>query len=388
MATYTKITLPDCMPCRLRFIESYKGIVRKTEEFYSQNPDETARHRYELLVNALLRKRIKERIEQESLTRRLTERDEQHIAAQTEREFRNPYQLRRFRNPNDKREFAYAEISYGAYLVRYENTNPARSTPFTRQQDIHVTFDHIVVKTHRNVWDGTPEQLAQQLNTRYAGYYGKAYTVGSKTRTVTGEFNSHKGDKTFKIESKYVQGKLLCTVTERTYETITEHYPSEKPQRLRTAITKKWKAMGYEGKLRYSLTSQGDPIFEGGFRKNISSTKNTPQTLIILLYYNPLQNRNKDIRGWSIDYMENYIEQAENNTGTFQPLRKARPVRTYLQDEDKYNPEWKPHTTSEHAKTDRLYRQYNRQIAEIDEIKRQQNELEARKTLLYKDINK
>ena len=86
--------------------------------------------------------------------------------------------------------------------------------------------------------------------------------------------------------------------------------------------------------------------------------------------------------------MENYIEQAENNTGDFKPVIKSRSVRTYLQDEDKYKPEWKPKPLSEHNKTERLYRQYELQLADIEEIKRQQNELDYRKKLLYQQINK
>lgn len=388
MAAYTKITLPDCMPCRLRLYESYNGIVRKTEDFYSENPDEAVRHHYDMLVKGQLNKRIQERIDQENRTRKLTKQDEQRIATQVEREFQNPYKLRRFRNPKDKREFAEAEISYGKYKLRYVNLNPSHSMPFTQQKDIYVTFEHVVIKVHRNLWNDTPEQLAQQLNAHYAGYYGKAYTVGTKNKTVKGKFSASRGNKSFAIESKYVQNQLQYIITERTDETITEHYPDERPQRLRTAISTKWKEMGYTGKLRYSLNPQGEPIFEGGFMKRISSTKTTPQTLILLIYYNPLQNNSKNIRGWSIDYMENYIEHAENNTGIFRPTRKGAAVRSILQDEDKYNPEWKPRTTSEHTKTDRLQRQYNLQMAELDDIKRQQNELDARKTLLYKNLNK
>lgn len=384
------IQLQECSPCRLRYIESYKGIARKREDYYSQNPIQQVKHHRDMLRDALKRKRIAERIAIEERTRNLTEREKQNITAQVEREFHDPYKLYIHLNPLDKREFLSAEISYGNFLVRYENLNPTRSMPLTPETDIYITFDHVVIKTYRKVFEGSPEQLANILNSHYAGFYGKAYVIGSSIQTVKGEFNDPKGNKTVKIESKYVGKQLLYTTTIRTQETCCETYKSEKPQRLRVAIMKRWKDMGYSGKLRYTINKHGEPVFTGGFKKHIksNSSNNTPETLIVLLYYDPLQNRSKEIKGWSTDYMENYIEQAENNTGDFKPVIKSRSVRTYLQDEDKYKPEWKPKKLSEHNKTERLYRQYELQLADIDEIKRQQNELDYRKKLLYQQINK
>ena len=86
--------------------------------------------------------------------------------------------------------------------------------------------------------------------------------------------------------------------------------------------------------------------------------------------------------------MENYIEQAENNTGDFKPVVKSRSVRTYLQDEDKYKPEWKPKTISEKTKTKWLQDRYNLEMAEMEEIERVQDDLDYRKKLLYKHIIK
>ena len=326
----------ECRPCVVLKQYTYDGIVREQHQIQLTKPIEQIRQ------------------ECMQLNKRLREQNKKGV-----------YTCAIKVNPQDNKSFASAEIRFGKRAIIYTNVATSNSG-ITKIKNI--TY---FKSTYTKALSSTPipkSQLKKWIKDHVAKWLAKGYKGYAKEKVTAegslyyGYFEDKNNNKSFILDSQYIDKKTVTIIIEQKGYTTTEVTTKSRLKDLETDINNEMIANGYQGQIKVRSGLNGAPIVSGLYKKYVETAT--------CKYDYTIQIHNEAEKNPKIIF---------NEGQDFRPTKKIGKtvvqVRSIAQD-DTYTPEFRGKKINwDRIEIEKLYKEYMQMPA--NELELSQKRFEA-----------
>lgn len=309
----------ECRPCVVLKQYTYDGIVREQHQIQLTKPIEQIRQ------------------ECTQLNKHLREQNKKGV-----------YTCAIKVNPQDNKSFASAEIRFGKRAIIYTNVATSnsgitkiKSITYFKSTYIKALSSTPIPKSQLKKW--IKDHVSKWLANGYKGYAKERVTAEGSL--YYGYFEDKNNNKSFILDSQYIDKKTVTIIIEQKGYTTTEVTTKSRLKDLETDINNEMIANGYQGQIKVRSGLNGAPIVSGMYKKHVETTT--------CKYDYTVQIHNEAEKNPKIIF---------NEGQDFRPTKKLGKtvvqVRSIAQD-DTYTPEQKGKQINwERIGINQLYREY------------------------------
>ena len=309
----------ECNACVVIKRDTYDGIIREEHQVRLEKPIQQLRYECDLL------------------NKRLREQGKKGL-----------YVCEIKVNPKNNRSFQSAQIRFGRRAIIYINV---AVNDFSGEKIKNITyFKHTYIKAvsstpipKENLTSWIKEHVAKWLSKGYKGYAKEKITAQGSL--YKGYFENKDQNKSFILDSQYMDKKTIAIIIEQKGLTVTEISVKKRLKDLEIDINNEMIANGYTGQIKTRTALNGAPIISVTYKKHVETAT------------------------CKYDYKMQFHNEAEKdpkaifeNTEEYRPTKKLGKsvvqVRSIAQD-DNYTPEFRGKKINwERVDIEQLYREY------------------------------